>query len=218
MTKIKVCAISDPHANTTLLTEEADILTVSGDLTMNGSITQLRDFKSWLAIQPQKHKVVIAGNHDFCFQTNKATARAVIEDANTHYLEDSEITLEGVRIYGSPWQPWFHDWAFNLKRGPDIAAKWAHIPSGLDVLLTHGPPFGYGDQVANGDRVGCQDLLAALLVKKPKWTLFGHIHEDRGHWLLNGDQDVNLVNCNVGYRVTTKVVPNYKPFYFEIDK
>jgi hypothetical protein len=51
------------------------------------------------------------------------------------------VIIEGVKIYGSPWLPSYHDWAFNLERGGEVLKqKWEQIPNGTDVLITHGPP------------------------------------------------------------------------------
>jgi hypothetical protein len=86
-------------------------------------------------------------------------------------------------IYGSPWQPEFCDWAFNLDRGEPCASKWAAIPDGLDVLITHGPPYGYGDKtIPSGMRVGCEDMLKKIKgsERPPRVHIFGHIHEDEG--------------------------------------
>ena len=210
----KICAVSDVHC-TDIQTEPADILTVSGDLTYRGSLDELAQFRKWLVAQPQKYKVVIAGNHDFCLEDPKrrAIAENMLGGDGIVYLRDQLTVVEGLRIYGSPWQPWFHDWAFNLERGTEIALKWAMIPENVDILLTHGPPFGYGDRTFwTKERVGCADLLAAIDLKKPRVTCFGHIHEDAGEWTRNG---CKLINCNVGYKVGEYPTP--KPVVFELE-
>ena len=66
------------------------------------------------------------------------------------YLEDEEVTVQGVRVFGSPWQPEFCNWAFNLERGEPCRQAWARIPTETDVLLTHGPPLGHGDRCQGG--------------------------------------------------------------------
>ena len=73
-----------------------------------------------------------------------------------------------MKFYGSPWQPWFCDWAYNLARGEEIAAKWAAIPSDTDVLVTHGPPLGHGDLCSSGQRAGCLDLLERVHALRPR--------------------------------------------------
>jgi Icc-related predicted phosphoesterase len=88
--------------------------------------------------------------------------------------------VAGVRFWGSPWQPEYNDWAFNLPRGAPLAAKWAAIPEEIDVLITHGPPEGLGDRSSTGGRSGCADLRTRVREVRPRLHLFGHIHEDGG--------------------------------------
>lgn len=176
------------HAN--LEVPEGDLLIHAGDLTQRGTRPQLEQVADWLRSLPHRHKVVIAGNHDFLFEEKPADARALFHGLT--YLEDAEVTLEGLRIWGSPWQPWFHAWAFNLQRGEAIDAKWRLIPEGIDVLVTHGPPSNLGDRCWDGRRVGCEDLSRHLARVQPRLHLFGHIHEDRGAWDLGKTRVVNV--------------------------
>ena len=111
-----------------------------------------------------RFKVLVSGNHDWLFEKDYSLAKNLCQYNNITYLEDSEATLGGLRIYGTPWQPWFYDWAFNLPRlGNELHDKWAKIPIGTDILITHGPPNGYGDLVNNWRQpnvnVGCELLL-----------------------------------------------------------
>lgn len=183
--------MADTHGrHAQLAVPEGDVLIHAGDLSLRGTLPQLEQVADWLRSLPHQHKVVIAGNHDFALQEKPAAARALFHGLT--YLEDAEVTLAGLRIWGSPWQPWFHDWAFNLRRGAAIDEKWKLIPEGVDVLVTHGPPLGFGDMVHDGERVGCEDLLRHLARVKPRLHLFGHIHEDRGEWTLG---PTRIVNC-----------------------
>ena len=102
-------------------------------------------------------------------------------------------------MWGSPWQPWFYDWAFNLQRGPEIRAKWDRIPAGVDVLVTHGPPAGILDRVVDGRSVGCADLLDAVRRVRPLLHVFGHIHEAYGEVERDGTRFVNASTCTVRY-------------------
>lgn len=187
----RIVAIADTHnRHAQLQLPGGDVLIHAGDMTGRGTPRELESVADWLRAQPHRHKVVIAGNHDFALQRQPAEARALFH--GLHLLEDAEVTVEGLRIWGSPWQPWFHDWAFNLRRGPEIDAKWQLIPAGVDVLVTHGPPHGYGDIVYRGERVGCEDLTRQLDRVKPRLHLFGHIHEDKGEWQRG---PTRIVNC-----------------------
>jgi hypothetical protein len=120
--------------------------------------------------------------------------------ANASYLQDGLIEVGGLRIWGSPWQPWFFDWAFNLPRGPALASKWALVPDGVHVLVTHGPPAGILDRTANEEAVGCHDLARALERILPRLHVFGHIHESYGRLERDGTTFVNASNCDLKYR------------------
>jgi predicted phosphohydrolase len=169
---------------------DGDILVHAGDLTRYGDLADVEEFDRWLGSLPHPHKLVIAGNHDWCFQTHPAEARRRL--TNAVYLQDGAAGVAGLKFYGSPWQPWFLDWAFNLPRGPDLAAKWGLIPDDTDVLVTHGPPFGVLDRTRRGERVGCADLLARVRTMRPRLHVFGHIHEAAG---VARDGDTLFVNA-----------------------
>jgi predicted phosphohydrolase len=194
---MRLVLISDTHnQHHRLVLPAGDVLVHAGDFTMRGTGPEIAVFGSWLGAQPFAHKVVVAGNHDFLFEREPERARELLPE-DVHYLLDSEVTLGGLRFWGAPWQPWFMDWAFNLKRGPDLAAKWALVPERVDVLITHGPPRGTADRTANGEDVGCADLAEALLRVKPRLSVFGHIHEGYG---VYGDR-MNAAACDHRYRL-----------------
>src|SRR4051794_39961846 len=173
---MRIVCVSDTHGYHELTTiPDGDILVHGGDICRHGGLEDVDEFNRWLGTLPHKHKVVICGNHDWCFQEKPAEARARI--TNAVYLEDSGCEIEGLKFYGSPWTPLFCDWAFMLPRGPKMAAKWSLIPDGLDVLITHGPPEGIRDFNRTGEPCGCRDLLVRVLDAKPRLHVFGHIHE-----------------------------------------
>jgi hypothetical protein len=108
------------------------------------------------------------------------------------------VTIEGITFWGSPWQPWFFDWAFNLRRGPAIAANWSLIPDATDVLVTHGPPMGILDAIGT-EHVGCLDLDKRVTQLRPKVHIFGHIHEGSGEQERDGTHYVNASICDAQY-------------------
>ncbi|MBL8949695.1 MAG: metallophosphatase domain-containing protein [Myxococcaceae bacterium] len=190
-----IVAMADTHGNhERLVVPPADILVHAGDLTGFGTREQVEESLAWLQSLPHRHKIFVAGNHDFLFENEPELAERLTREAGLIYLRDSEVTVEGLRFWGAPWQPRFFDWAFNLDRGEPLAAKWRLIPEGVDVVVTHGPPAGYGDRCDDGRRVGCVDLLEHLKRVKPKLNLFGHIHEDGGQWHVG---PTRVVNCTV---------------------
>ncbi len=195
---LRVIAISDTHGYHDRVTvPDGDVLIHAGDLTKYGKLEEVREFDTFLAALPHRHKIVIAGNHDWCFQREGDAARALLRHAT--YLEDAAVELEGWRFWGSPWQPEFMDWAFNLRRGAALREKWDLIPDGTEVLITHGPPLGHGDRTFGGLEVGCEELAAAVLRLSPLFHVFGHIHEGAGITRAAGTTYVNAASCDVFY-------------------
>lgn len=196
---LRAVLISDTHTlHDQIKLPEGDLLLHAGDFTNMGELEDVARFNEFLGRQPHAHKVVIAGNHDWSFAMDPARARSLITHAT--YLEDSEVSAAGLRIWGSPWQPEFMDWAFNLPRGPLLRQKWDLIPDGIDILITHGPPLGHGDVTFRGEHVGCHDLLEAVRRVRPRLHLFGHIHEGYGVTRDAHTTYVNASTCTLSYQ------------------
>ncbi|XP_044270200.1 metallophosphoesterase domain-containing protein 1 [Tribolium madens] len=130
---------------------------------------------------------------------------------NCTYLEDSSIDIYGIKLYGTPWQPEFGGWAFNLERGEECLSKWNLIPNDVDVLITHTPPLGFGDLVCSGVRAGCVELLTTVQQRvKPKYHVFGHIHEDYGVFSDGKIIYINASTCDINY------IPKNLPIVFDV--
>ncbi|MCI0702381.1 MAG: metallophosphatase domain-containing protein [Planctomycetia bacterium] len=175
---MRIVCVSDTHGRHQLTEVPAgDILIHAGDVTTHGSLEDAEEFNRWLGTLPHRHKIVIAGNHDFCFQEPPAEARERITNAS--YLEDSGCEIEGLKFYGSPWTLLFFNWAFMLSE-EELADKWARIPNDTDILITHGPPHGILDETNRGECAGSLSLLHRVYEVKPRLHVFGHIHEAAG--------------------------------------
>ena len=186
---MRIVCVSDTHGRHRLTTvPDGDILVHAGDLTGDGSLEDVEEFDRWLGTLPHPHKVVICGNHDWCFQNQPAEARARITHAT--YLEDSGCEIAGLKFYGSPWTLLFFDWAFMLSE-PELAEKWAAIPPGLDVLVTHGPAHGILDMTNRGEHAGSVTLADCMRAVAPRLHVFGHIHEAAGRTDLDGTTHLN---------------------------
>lgn len=199
--------ISDTHGmHDGIDLSKADAIVHCGDLTNRGHATEAVAFMNWFEQLPYKYKVFIAGNHDFIFEGDSTFIQGEIKGRDFIYLEDSGVRLEGFNFYGSPWQPWFFDWAFNLERGPEIAKKWSMIPDDTDILITHGPPKGILDKTLAGVAVGCYDLLQKIHVVRPKIHAFGHIHEGYGIREYCNTEFVNASICTRSYDPINKAI------------
>jgi Icc-related predicted phosphoesterase len=182
--------------------KKGDVLVHCGDFTRRGSLEDVQSFADFMRAQDYQYKIVIAGNHDFSFEDHRSSqAEKILTDAGLIYLNDSGIEINGLKIWGSPVQPEFFDWAFNRKRGEDIKRHWDLIPNDTDILLTHGPPFGILDRCTHGASVGCEDLLAAVKKLGPKVHAFGHIHEDYGLKEIEGIQFINASTLDEAYLI-----------------
>jgi Icc-related predicted phosphoesterase len=233
---MKIVAISDSHGqHREIILPEADMIIHAGDVSSVGRKTEVEDFLDWFSKLPYKHRVFIPGNHDFFFDYGWKASTAIgktrfekkyagiysKEDVDTvlskfpqvTYLNDSGIEVDGIKIWGSPITPWFHDWAFNRMRGDDIKRHWDLIPESTDILVTHGPVYKVLDRTLDGDLTGCEDLLAKITQTKVKIHICGHIHEGYGTY-ETGDvrKFINASVLNRSYYLTNQ------PIVFELNK
>lgn len=198
--ELAVVALSDQHGHLPEV-PPCDLVLIGGDVCpiVDHTPPSQRDwllgpFAAWLAALPARRVVGIAGNHDFVYRTELA---AELADLPWTYLEDESTDALGLRVHGTPWQPWFHDWAFNAPRGEEageafLAEKLAAVPDDVDVLLSHGPPRGYGDLASFGGHVGSTALVDAIDRTGPRLVVCGHIHEATGRWHRGATEIANV--------------------------
>ena len=190
---MKILFLSDTHKLHRKLKNlpEADLLIHGGDVSKTGEDHEVEDFIHWFARLNYKYKVFIAGNHDFYLEDESIERVQKELPPNAYYLCNSGITIEGLNIWGSPVTPTHHNWAFNRDRGKEIRRYWNMIPQNTDILITHGPPLGILDKAQRRESVGCRDLYDTIKKIKPRYHLFGHIHEEYGVVDIDGTTFVN---------------------------
>jgi Icc-related predicted phosphoesterase len=204
--------ISDTHNKQRNITSQlpgGDLLLFAGDMTSVGSQYEVEEWMDWFyGLSSYETKVCVAGNHDFFFEKHPGKVPELLEqyDNEINYLQDSSLMLDNIHIYGSPWQPEFHNWAFNLPRlGDELDKVWQKIPTDVDILVTHSPACGYLDCVAGRyENLGCELLTERIREVKPKIHVCGHIHTGYGY-IFNGD--THFFNASVldeRYRYTQK--------------
>lgn len=209
---MRLVLISDTHGLHDHMTfsnnklPEGDILIHAGDMCNSGQyIEEVTGYAYWLQNHAKnyKHILQIAGNHDFQFERTGLLARSILSQvSNLTYLQDAEVVIDGIKFYGTPWQPRFFDWAFNIDRGSEhIKSVWEMIPDDTNVLISHGPPKGFLDLPHRSkEHVGCEDLLNRVNAIKPKLHVFGHIHEGYGKLQMDDIMFVNASTCTANYK------------------
>lgn len=243
---IKVAALSDLHGDLSIKIPPCHACLIAGDLCPWGGHRHVRtvadqalwlatEFRAWVKDQPCPRFFVTWGNHDW---VGEKIPHLVPKIPNVEFLCDSGSRLaydrhpepdEEYKVWGTPWQPPFYDWAFNLP-DPDLAAKWELIPMDTDILICHGPPRNFGDMVAkkagrkladheletpDGVLVGSHSLYKRIAVVQPKLVVFGHIHPGRGKWQLahpSGRKSIlaNVAVVNDEYKIV------HEPMVFEL--
>ncbi len=192
---VRIVCISDTHTLQRQVTvPDGDVLIHAGDICNHGTRGEVKQFISWLGELPHRHKVFIAGNHDWPFDKHGRHAHHWVKHGT--YLQDTAITIEGLKFYGSPWQPEFCNWAFNLPRGKRLEFVWSSIPDDTDVLITHTPPRGILD---SEERFGCEALAERLKDLNLKLHVFGHVHASHGLEVRGATTFVNASICDPDY-------------------
>lgn len=210
---IRIACISDTHnQHYGINIPECDILVHAGDFSYMGTAIDVIELNAWFgklkASGKVKEIIAIAGNHDWICEKNPSYAASLF--TNCIYLNEQPAEVMGLKFFGSPIQPEFCNWAFNRKRGEEIARNWAKIPEDTQVLVTHGPPWGILDIVSDRpystvvgpEHLGCLDLRKRLdELPQLKAHIFGHIHDSNGqHKTADGKLFVNAAICDEGYK------------------
>lgn len=179
-----IVTISDTHGHHNELTNlpSGDIIIHSGDFTPYNKTSDepYSGFISWFSKTPYKYKILIAGNHDR--EVEKLGYHKFYNLCNKFgiiYLEDSSVTIEGVKFYGSPWTPVFKNWSF-MKTDHKLKDVWKKIDDNTDILITHGPAYEILDRNKFGQHIGSPSLSQRIKELSLKYHIFGHCHEDFG--------------------------------------
>lgn len=225
----RIAMISDMHGNLNFKVPEADLLLIAGDICPAShspyiSVGMQRNwlnskFKKWVDEQPVEYVIFIAGNHDWIWEVSKSEVPmwipkstcdlGMIEGNKLAYLEDDWIRHEGLKIYGTPWQPPFNNWAFN-KDVEQLKRHWDNIPEDVDILLTHCPPYGILDETQHPsypkEHIGDENLLDRIKDIKPTLSVFGHNHGENGRVDQDGIIFVNCAMVDERYKLTREPI------------
>lgn len=195
---LRIVCLSDTHCRFDGPIPDGDILIHSGDISNNGLDREYTEFNAMLSKCTHPHKILVFGNHDHNVE-RLSPERLQKKFPGVAILTDQQITIEGIKIYGSPWTG--HGMAFNSPHDSEDMRKKFDFPSDTDILVTHVPPLLISDLAAVSakeseriiqerdpcvycDRIhsaeyhwGSRQLLEIVLTKKPKIHQFGHVHD-----------------------------------------
>ena len=219
---MRITCISDTHTKEKELNlPGGDTLIHAGDFMGSGySLPELTDFLSWLSSQDYTNKILVAGNHDRIFEENPRAIKAIMEAyPGITYLQDSVVIIDDVKFYGSPWTPAFGSWAFQLHDDLEAEKIYNKVPDDTEILITHGPAYGYLDEIElplmpgySPGHLGCKVLGRLIDRIKPGLHVCGHIHSGRGiiKGLGTGTTYINASSLGEAYKLGSKG-------YFEIE-
>jgi Icc-related predicted phosphoesterase len=217
---MKITFISDTHTRQGQIPYSdlpgGDLLIHAGDIMNSGyNKNDIFDFLHWYdSIPGYDKKVFIAGNHDRMFENDPEEVKEILKQyPNIIYLQDESYEIydletdKSIKLYGSPWQPEFYSWAFNLQRNSlQLSGKWEAIPDDTDILITHGPAWGSVDTVAGRpwDNLGCELLAERIQRFRPKIHVCGHIHSGYGIETIDNIHYINASVLDERYEYTQK--------------
>ena len=213
---MRITFISDTHSKHKQITSSlpgGDLIVHAGDMSSQGYKHEIQEFLKWYNnLDNYTNKIFIAGNHDWGFQNNNEKIMEIVNSyKDIDYLQDDMLMIgedydKMIKIWGSPWQPEFYNWAFNLPRmGWELEVKWNDIPMNTDILITHGPAWGHLDTIkGHSVPLGCELLAERIKTVKPKIHVFGHIHTGYGYKFDGDTHHINAAVLDERYAFTQK--------------
>jgi hypothetical protein len=215
--KVKFVCLSDTHRYRDIEIPSGDVLLYAGDDDIVDTYN-LINFTRFTKKVKFKHYIITSGNHDFLFE-EQSFAREYLLENDIIYLQDEFVIIEGIKIYATPYTPTFFNWAF-MESEENLEKRYNKIPDDTSILITHGPAFGYLDQVdesKNTAHLGSKALDKKISsLKNLKYHIFGHIHGGYGmiipHYNNGYPVRVNCSICNEAYQ------PVNKPITLEVNK
>lgn len=223
---MRIVALSDQHGHLPEI-PPCDLLIVAGDVCpdLAGPASTGPDAEGqrawfdaharpWLAAAPAVHKILTWGNHDFCGQAYRfeADSPAVAATTSLQIVVDASTSVPATRaerrpisVWATPWSSQYMNWAF-MKSRAELAEVYAAIPEGVDILVSHQPPHGYGDRYVDEqsgaiEQLGSHELRAAIERVKPRLVICGHLHGGHGCFAHRGTSIYNVSVVNERYRL-----------------
>jgi Icc-related predicted phosphoesterase len=196
---MKIACISDTHGIFLPdIPDDADVVFHAGDVgpDRKPSIWFAYEFSNW-AKKVARPIYFTWGNHDFIGQKSEVLD---LLPSNVTCCVDRQLDIDGVKVWFSPWSNIFGDWAF-MEVESELRKKYAKIPDDTNIIVSHGPPKGFGDRTlpiwtGRSEQVGSTSLLEQFqALPNASHLICGHIHEARGTYVLQSDPSKEVINC-----------------------
>ncbi len=158
----------------------ADALLVLGDISHFGPLTYIEGFLTNLNLPVY----AIPGNCD-----PPGTLEVIRRTATALHLTRIDIS-ERVFVGVGGSNPTIFDTPFELSED-ELDASLEPLMEGVDILITHAPPYGINDTTPSGQHVGSTALRRLVDLYRPELVLSGHIHEARGIVEVGGIKYMN---------------------------
>lgn len=221
---VRFVALSDTHREHGVVDlPPGEVLLFVGDAVGNyGRNYDLAEhfdkFLAWLAVQSARYAKVffIAGNHETLLDDQQGDASvglSMLEKflkaaPNCTYLNNEAAEYRGLRMWASPVTvsrlenegKRYYSRAFE-RFSEQRARLWAEVPEGLDLLMTHCPPWGPLCSKDVGDPRLAERL--AQMKAPPKVHVFGH-----DHCFLGVRSDGRTISLNVAQDESLRVDPH----------
>ena len=202
---MKICAISDLHGYKIPI-PKCDVLIIAGDISNMGNVSWFNNnFLQYLEDNKNKYDIcfLVFGNHDDKIQM------ANITDGPEYIkiLTNTGYEYKGKKFFGSPYCKYASNIidTMNTFREPFLKKLFMDIPEDTDILITHNPPYGFGDTVMNQPyHLGSESLMDRINVVKPQIHIFGHIHTGKKYTKNNGTDYFNVSILDEDYHIAYK--------------
>ena len=152
--------------------KEYDLIISCGDLKP--------DYLSFLVTMGRAPVLYVHGNHDGRYQSNPPEGCDCIDDQFVVYNGVRILGLGGCRRY----HPGPHQYTeAQMRRRIRRLAFQLWRNKGVDIVVTHAPPSGVGDD-EDPAHWGFEALLELIDKYHPQYLLHGHVHMTYGHQMV----------------------------------
>lgn len=200
---MKILCMSDTHGRLPNLNlQNIDLVLHAGDWTYRNKldyIGQIEDFETrflpWINnIRKKVPFYWTLGNHETFYEyLRDDTFKKDMKKSGL--LLDEYTVVNGLKIWGNPWTPYFCGWGFNEYDTPQgLGEIYKKIPEDVNIIISHGPVYGIHDIVEypHSKHAGSKELASRVKEIKPKLIVSGHLHDDANYGWIKREETLYI--------------------------